>query len=85
MFFTSISDMLPSEIAKALKLEYDALKCQGKRTDLLAELEEILSEQNAYKCDSGGENLTSGPVGRKLEIVDAVADKNEQHLDENER
>lgn len=70
------SDMLPSEIAYALRLEYDALKCQGKRTDLFTELDEILSLQNGYECDNGGNSGTSNPVGRKLESVDAVADNN---------
>lgn len=38
--------MLSSEIAKGLMLEYDDLKHQGKRIDLMNELDEILNEQN---------------------------------------
>lgn len=34
LFNRSIDDMLPSELAFSLKLRYDALKKQGKRTDL---------------------------------------------------
>ncbi|MEG0895866.1 MAG: ParB/RepB/Spo0J family partition protein, partial [Oscillospiraceae bacterium] len=69
------ADMLPSEIAKSLKLEYDALKCQGKRTDLLKELEDILSEQNADKCDNGGENESFGTVCQKT-TGEKIGDKN---------
>ncbi|WMJ24289.1 ParB/RepB/Spo0J family partition protein [Paludicola sp. MB14-C6] len=74
------ADMLPSEIAKALKLEYDALKSQGKRTDLLQELDEILAEENAYKCDNSGLDETSDPVGLKLDGTDLVANKNSMSL-----
>ena len=65
------ADMLPSEIAKSLKLEYDALKCQGKRNDLVQELESILKEKktledsalNADNTEVGG---TSAPMEQKL-------------------
>lgn len=62
------ADMLPSEIAAALRLEYDALKCQGKRTDLLTKLEEILHEQNTDMPSDGGGNSTLCPVGTKLDF-----------------
>ncbi len=71
------SDMLPSEIAFALRLEYDALKSQGKRSDLLTELDEIMCLENVFKYDSGGENGTSGPLDQKLESRDIVAAKND--------
>lgn len=35
LFNRSVDDMLPSELAFSLKLRYDALKHQGKRTDLV--------------------------------------------------
>ena len=65
------SDMLPSEIAKSLKLEYDALKCQGKRTDLMKELESILHEKkmlekNVVNFKDSKSCLTSRPVVEKL-------------------
>lgn len=73
------SDMLPSEIARALKLEYDALKCQGKRTDILAELEEIMSGNYTEKSPSNPDETevygTCYPVGQKLESRDKVAEK----------
>lgn len=75
------ADMLPSEIAKALKLEYDALKCQGKRTDLFSELEEILSEnfieKTATNPDDTEVNGTSVPVEQKLESREKIATKND--------
>lgn len=71
------SDMLPSEVAFALKLEYEALKSQGKRTDLTTEIEEILQQKNAYKCDNGGIYSTSVPVEQKLESREKVGEKND--------
>lgn len=74
------ADMLPSEIAKALKLEYDALKCQGKRTDLFVELEQIINENftgfNATNTDTNSVDGTSAQVEQKLETSTKVADKN---------
>lgn len=34
LYQRSITEMLPSELAKALKIQMDILKCQGKRNDL---------------------------------------------------
>lgn len=59
----SFADMLPSEIAWSLKMEYDALKSQGKRTDLQRELEQYL-RSNTELENTG---LTSGQFGQKLE------------------
>lgn len=65
------SDMLPSEIAKALKLEHDALKCQGRRTDLFNELEDILNERktaekSTLNADDNEVCATSRPMVGKL-------------------
>lgn len=64
-----LADMLPSEIAKALKLEYDALKNQGKRSDLMAQLDEILSGKTTSNTDNSRVYLTSVPVEQKLDNV----------------
>lgn len=84
------ADMLPSEIAKALKLEYDALKCQGKRTDLVKELEGILNEQNLL--EKSGANAysnracgTSVPMGPKLISNGQVVTKNSISVSERKR
>lgn len=60
------SDMLPSEIAKALKLEHEARKRQGKRNDLVMQLDEIISAENTNKCYDSEDSLTSGTMCRKL-------------------
>ncbi len=70
------SDMLPSEIAKALKLEYDALKCQGKRTDLMIKLDEIMNLENIINNDVN-EKSTECPVGTKHDSAVIVGEKND--------
>ncbi|MEG2812985.1 MAG: ParB/RepB/Spo0J family partition protein [Oscillospiraceae bacterium] len=62
------TDMLPSELARALKMEYEALKNQGKRTDLMQDLDEILHLENSDKCDNDGQNGTSCPLGTKFQM-----------------
>lgn len=77
----SFADMLPSEIARSLKMEYDALKSQGKRTDLQRELEQILLPFEAATPDEHGENSTSVPMGQKLnESVQTLGEKNKMSL-----
>lgn len=75
------SDMLPSEIAKALKLEYDALKCQGKRTDLMAQLDDILKENFTENMPINADDTevcgTLCPMGTKLDNGDSVGKNND--------
>ena len=56
----SITDMHHSERAIALSIHYDAIKSQGRRTDLINEVQELL------KDDAEGLFTTSGQVGQKL-------------------
>lgn len=70
------ADMLPSEIAKALKLEYEALKCQGKRSDLMEQLDEILSKKSVTNTDDSRVESTSCPLGTKSDSAIVVGDKN---------
>ena len=56
----SLSDMKPSEIGKSLQLHYHAIKQQGKRTDLIKEMEDI--------CNGKGDEITLAPVEPKLNI-----------------
>ena len=58
----SLSDMKPSEIGKSLQLHYHAIKQQGKRTDLIKEIEDICNG----KDDDNETDLTSRPVVAKL-------------------
>lgn len=65
----SFADLTHSERAIALKTHMDAIKEQGKRTDLLGEIK-ILSNPHEIK-----ENETSDPLGRKLESREIAAEK----------
>ena len=67
----SFTDMLPSEQATVLALQHSKLFSQGKRNDILKELE-MLSNQDT---------LTSSPLGKKLYTIDVVG--NEYGLSKN--
>ena len=56
----SFTDLVHSERALVLAKHHEALKCQGKRTDLLNEVRELLKEEE------NGDSHTSRPVGVKL-------------------
>lgn len=60
----SFSDMLHSERATALEQHHKALSSQGKRTDLLKEIETLL------KADEIKDDETSRQVGEKLTSAD---------------
>lgn len=62
----SFGDMSHSERAYCLAQHYQALKSQGKRNDLLAEIEILLNPHES------GENLTSVQVEQKLENREKV-------------
>ncbi len=65
------ADMLPSEIAKALKLEYEALKSQGKRNDLFDELDGILQEISEIESEVS----TCGTVCQKSTAGEKLSEK----------
>lgn len=60
----SFSDMLHSERAAALEQHHKALSSQGKRTDILKEIESLL------KADEMKDDETSRQVGEKLTSAD---------------
>lgn len=62
----SFSELRYSEKARVLAERHNAMKEQGKRRDLLNEIE------NLYKADSLDENLTSGQIDQKLESRDKI-------------
>lgn len=75
------ADMLPSEIARALKMEYDALKHQGKRTDLVVELEGVLSDEkfmqkSAANPDDSEVNTTLVAMQPKLDSQSEAGKRN---------
>lgn len=65
----SFSDLSHSERAVALKSHMDAVSKQGKRNDLLEEIERLSNP------DEIGLNDTSGPMDRKLESREIAANK----------
>ena len=63
----SFSDLSHSERAAALSAHHEAVKSQGKRTDLINEIEMLL--KNDEKLRNTGEKSTFSPVGKKLNNV----------------
>jgi len=63
----SFADMSHSERAYCLAEHYEALKSQGKRNDLLAEIETLL---NPHGCE---ENETSAEVQHRLKSRDKIS------------
>jgi ParB family chromosome partitioning protein len=63
----SFADLTHSERAVTLAMHHDAIKKQGKRTDLIEEIENMV---NASNC---GDLETSAPVGQKLTSRDKIA------------
>lgn len=69
LYQRSFSDLSHSERARALALHIDANKHQGKRNDLILEIENML------KASDSAESETSGQIVPKLEARDVVAQK----------
>ena len=65
----SFADLSHSERAVALKMHMDAIKAQGKRTDIIDEVNLLLN------ADGQRENETSGLIDPKLEARDKTAKK----------
>ena len=55
----SFSDLTHSERAEALSTHYNAIKQQGKRTDLIKEVETLLKGENATNGENAGDNGNS--------------------------
>lgn len=65
----SFGDMSHSERAYCLSQHYEALKSQGKRTDILAEIETLLNPHDSE------ENSTCAEVQHKLKSRDKISDE----------
>lgn len=52
----SFDDLSPSEKAYCLKQHYEAIKCQGKRNDLLNEIENLLNPSEIKENETLSEN-----------------------------
>jgi ParB family chromosome partitioning protein len=64
------SELSHHERAVSLKNNYEAVKCQGKRKDLISELDELLNPHNDKAQD------TSAEIQRKLENRDKIGHEN---------
>lgn len=64
----SFGDMLHSERAAALSEHHKALSSQGKRTDLLKEIESLLNADEIKREE------TSSPVGKKLRTHEQISE-----------
>ena len=62
----SFSDMSHSERAYCLAQHYEAMKCQGKRNDLLAEIEMLLNPQDTSENETLAEPQTRFRTDAKL-------------------
>lgn len=63
----SFSDLTHSERAAALSVRHEAIKSQGKRTDLINEIENLI--RNTKNVSNNADNETFSPVAKKLNNV----------------
>ena len=69
----SFTDLSHSERAEALATHYEAIKHQGKRTDLIKQVEAMLNGENAVDSTDNPEGSTNTPVGNKS--IDVTGEK----------
>lgn len=62
----SFADLLPSEKATVMGMQYDKVRCQGKRNDIIRELQILNGETPAATC---------GHNGHRFKTRDAVAEE----------
>jgi ParB family chromosome partitioning protein len=68
----SFADFSHSEKARAITIRHNALKNQGKRTDLTNAVDDILKKQDN---DDGSKSDTSGGIPQKLSARGKIADE----------
>lgn len=73
----SFADLSHSERAAALASHYEAMKAQGKRNDLVSEIENLASNtiMNLNKSRNDGENVSSSEVRTKSRADKRVGEK----------
>ena len=69
----SFTDLSHSERAEALATHYEAIKHQGKRTDLIKQVEALVNGENPVDSTDNPEVETSTPVGNKS--IDVTGEK----------
>lgn len=75
----SFTDLSHSERAAALSIHHEAIKNQGKRTDLINEIENLL--KNNENIGYIEENSTSSPLAKKLTSIEKIGGKYELSKD----
>lgn len=70
----SFSDLSESERAFCLKQHYEAMKCQGKRTDLIQEIEELLQSQANGEKTTLSETVTELSAGKELKETETLSE-----------
>ncbi len=71
----SFSDLPHSEKAKIISIRHEAMKSQGKRTDLTEKVENILNNINVIEIpftSDIGSDKTCSPVANKLKTIEKV-------------
>jgi ParB family chromosome partitioning protein len=66
----SFADLTHSERAAAISVRHEAAKSQGRRTDLINEVENLL--KNSENIGSDAENSTYAHIGRRLETREKI-------------
>ena len=69
----SFTDLSHSERAEIIVSHYDAIKSQGKRSDLILEVENIL--KNTLECSNSKENSTCTQIGYKLKSGEKLGER----------
>ena len=68
----SFADLRHSERALCLSQHYEAMKKQGKRTDLIEEIKSLLDPSNPHETGADG---TSRPMGEKLNAGESIGEE----------
>lgn len=71
----SFSDLSESERAFCLKQHYEAMKCQGKRTDLIREIEELLQFEKSEEEFTLSETVTELQSDKAAETENQTSSK----------
>ena len=69
LFQRSFRDLLPSEKAAVLVMRYSEMFSQGKRNDIIRELERLEGDDSADTCGNGFHRLSRDSLGQEYELT----------------
>ena len=69
LFQRSFRDLLPSEKAAVLVMRYSEMFSQGKRNDIIRELERLEGDDSAATCGNGFHRLSRDSLGQEYELT----------------